>query len=117
MIPLMWLACHPHPAKPELPLDQAALEVLATLDLAVDRATRGDPDASEDCRRAYQRFEQDLEPQLRKQVSPEDVLAIEYAFSRVGAALTEGRSAGAEIEALADRLTSAARAKKTASAR
>jgi hypothetical protein len=107
MIALFLLACQTGPKEPDVPLDQVALDVLATLDLALDRASRGDGGATEDCARAYQRFEAELEPHLRASVPAADVLAIEYAFSRVRQALSEGRSAVPEVQQLAERLTAA----------
>jgi hypothetical protein len=107
MIALFLLACQTGSDEPAVPLDQAALDVLATLDLALDRASRGDGGATEDCARAYQHFEAELEPYLRARVPPAEVLAIEYAFSRVRQALAEGRPAAPEVQALAERLTAA----------
>jgi hypothetical protein len=112
MIALFLLACQTGPEEPDVPLDQAALDVLATLDLALDRASRGDGNATEDCARAYQHFEAELEPYLRAHVPPAEVLAIEYAFSRVSRALSEGRPATPEVQLLAERLTAATRLPK-----
>lgn len=107
MLTMLLLACATGPQVPDPPLDETVLDVLATLDLALDRAERGDTLATEDCAKAYQRFESDLEPWLRARVPAADVLAIEYAFSRVGKALSEGRPATAEVKQLAERLTEA----------
>lgn len=106
---LVWAACRSTPVEPEVSLDAAALEVLTTLDLAVDRAAQGDRGAAEAWTAAHDRFQVTLEPALRERVGAEEMLAIEYTFGRVRSAIAHGESAAVEVDLLSRRLEEAAR--------
>lgn len=112
MFPLtltIWAACRMVQPEPAVPLDVAALEVLTTLDLAVDRAAQGDRGAAESWSAAHDRFQTTLQPALRERIGAEDLLAIEYTFARVRSAMARGESGASEVEALSRRLEDAIR--------
>jgi hypothetical protein len=90
--------------EPPVAPDVAIVDVLSALDEAVDRAAAGDPEATEAWSRALAGFERSLEPSLRQQLDPTEVVATEYAFARIRRALDEGRDAGSEVDALGARL-------------
>lgn len=90
------------PAPP--PLDRAVLEVLTSLDEAVERAALDDPHADEAWVRSHALFERAVEPSLRTRWPATDVARTEYAFSLVHAALQGGGDAQAAVDALAERL-------------
>jgi predicted NBD/HSP70 family sugar kinase len=80
------------------------LEVLTSLDEAVERSAAGDPQALEAWDRALDTFDRSVEPVLRERADPVEVLQSEYAFTRIRTALVEGRDAGVEVDALGKRL-------------
>lgn len=80
------------------------LEVLTSLDEAVERAALGDPDAEEAWIRGHDLFERAVEPTLRARWPAVDVARTEHAFGLVHAALTGPEDAAAAVDVLAERL-------------
>ena len=102
LLSVLWSCADPKRA--EAASTSAVLDVLASLDEATERASAGDPAAAEAWERAQDRFEDEVEPILRRRHSPADVARIEYQFARIGAALQKGESPELVVEALGDEL-------------
>ncbi|HHO52000.1 MAG TPA: hypothetical protein ENK18_14235 [Deltaproteobacteria bacterium] len=113
---LVWglLSCtHRAPDPPPPDVDRAVIEVLTSLDEAVERAALGDRDAEEAWVRSHDLFEEAIEPTLRARWPAVDVARTEYGFGLVHAALQGGGDPVATVDALAERLNQQLRSAET----
>ncbi len=84
---------------PPLDPSQALVDVNAALN-EIGTLPIDEPERVVAWARAYDRFERDLEPQLRDRVGPVDVARAEYAFGKVLDVVQNGRDPQSAIDGL-----------------